>query len=115
MVQGPKEEEHFYRPRKPRESSFYQLVERFYPEFEEVYEERYGKRYGFWRPIIATAVSRFLECGDPKPGFARVRCPKCRHELFVALICFSYCTAFVPADIPVAFRLSGSVRCYGSQ
>jgi|LWDU01.1.fsa_nt_gi hypothetical protein len=36
MVQGPKEEAHFYRPRKPRESSFYQLVERFYPEFEKI-------------------------------------------------------------------------------
>jgi len=91
MVQGPKEEEHFYRPRKPRESSFYQRVERFYPEFEEAYEERYGKRYGFWRPIIATAVSRFLECGDPKHGFARVRCPKCRHELFVAFSCRGRC------------------------
>ena len=34
-----------------------------------------------------TAVSKFLECGDLTHGFARVRCPKCRHELFVAFSC----------------------------
>ncbi len=38
---------------------------------------------GFWLPIILGAVERFLDCGDLKKGFARVRCPKCRHELFV--------------------------------
>lgn len=47
-------------------SPFSQLVERFYPEFEALYEERYQERYGFWRPIIAPAVAKFLECGDLK-------------------------------------------------
>jgi len=32
------------RPRHPQESPFYRLVERFYPEFEAVYEERYQER-----------------------------------------------------------------------
>ena len=67
------------------------MVERFYPEFERVYSERYQERYGFWRPIIATAVAKFLECGDLKEGFARVRCSKCRHELFVAFSCRGRC------------------------
>jgi hypothetical protein len=49
------------------------LVERFYAEFEAVYEELYRERYGFWRPIIGTVVRTFLECGDLKYGFARVR------------------------------------------
>ena len=62
-----------------------QLVERFYPDFERVYESRYQGRYGFWRPtcppkprrrrVIARAVERFLDCGDLKKGFAWVRCP----------------------------------------
>ncbi len=47
MVQGPEEEGRFYRPRQPQLSPFYQLVERFYPQFEAVYEERYQERYGF--------------------------------------------------------------------
>lgn len=33
-------------PLQRQETPFYRLVERFYPEFERVYEERYG----FWRP-----------------------------------------------------------------
>jgi len=71
MFCGAKEAGGVYRPRHPQESPFYQLVERFYPEFEAVYEERYQERYGFWRPIIGTVVRKFLECGDLKQGFAR--------------------------------------------
>jgi hypothetical protein len=84
---GSKETGGVYRSRRPQESPFYKLVERFFPQFEAVYQERYQERYGFWRPIIATAVARFLECGDLKQGFARVRCPKCRHEILVAFSC----------------------------
>jgi len=80
-----------YRSRHPQESPFYRLVERFFPEFESVYEERYQERYGFWRAIIGTVVRKFLECGDLKHGFARVRCPKCREELFVPFSCRVRC------------------------
>jgi hypothetical protein len=76
-----------YRPRHPQQTPFYQLVERFYPEFEAVYEERYG----FRRPIIGTVVRKFLACGDLKHGFARVRCPRCREELFVPFSCRGRC------------------------
>ena len=61
----------FYRPRQPKATAFYQLVERFYPQFKAVYEERYQECYGFWRPIIGTVVEQFLECGDLSQGFAR--------------------------------------------
>jgi len=43
------------------------------------------------RRIIATAIAKFLECGDLKQGFARVRCPKCQHEMFVAFSCRGRC------------------------
>jgi Transposase zinc-binding domain len=77
---GPEVAGSVYHPRQPQQTPFYQLVQRFYPQFEAVYEERYQERYGFWRPIIGTVVRKFLECGDLKQGFARVRCPKCREE-----------------------------------
>jgi hypothetical protein len=64
---------------------FYELVTRFYPQLEAVYEERFQERYGFWRPILGTVVRKFLECGDLKQGFVRVRCPQCREEFSVAL------------------------------
>jgi len=70
--------------RQPKQSAFYQLVEGFYPQSAAAYEQRYQECYGFWRPAIATAVQKFLECGDLHQGFARVRCPKCAHEFFVA-------------------------------
>ena len=91
MFCGAKEAGGVYRPRHQQQSPFYQLVERFYPEFEAVYEERYQERYGFWRPIIGTVVRKFLECGDLKHGFARVRCPNCREEFFVPYSCRGRC------------------------
>ena len=101
MVCEAKEGVGFYRPRQPQVTPFYKLVARFYPEFERVYAERTQERYGFWRStcppkprrrrVVARAVERFLDCGDLKKGFARVRCPKCRHELFVAFSCRGRC------------------------
>ena len=91
MACGSKEAGGVYRPRHPQQTPFYQLVERFFPQFEAVYEERYQERYGFWRPIIGTTVRKFLECGDLRHGFARVRCPKCREEFFVPFSCRVRC------------------------
>ena len=36
-------------------------------------------------------ILAWAECGDLKKGFARVRCPNCRHELFVAFSCRGRC------------------------
>ena len=58
MACGPKEAG-VYRPRHPQQSPFYQLVERFFPQFQAAYEKRYQERYGFWRPIIGTVVRKF--------------------------------------------------------
>ena len=77
----------FYRSRRPELSPFYQLVEKYFDEFEQVYPERYGMRFGFWRPVIRGAIDKFLECGDLRHGFARVRCPKCGEQFFVAFSC----------------------------
>jgi len=62
-----------YRPRRPRETAFYRLVEEHYERFEQVYPERYEDGYGFFRPIIRDTVYKYLGCGDLKQGFARLR------------------------------------------
>ena len=90
-----------YRPRRPRDSPLYQLLDRYYDEFERVYDDRYQKRYGYWRPVISRAVDlaagrrclriKVLACGDLKEGFARVRCPRCRYEFFLAFSCRRRC------------------------
>ena len=80
-----------YRPRRPRESPLYRTIERYLPEFERIYARRYARRYGPWRPIIGQVARRLLRCGDPHLGFARVRCPDCRHEMFVPFSCRHRC------------------------
>ncbi len=80
-----------YRPRQPRQSPLYRTIERYLTEFERTYDQRYAKRYGAWRPIIGEVTRRFLRCGDLHFGFARVRCPDCRHEMFVAFSCQQRC------------------------
>ena len=63
-----------------------------FPTFQQVYDERYQAKYGFWRPVIDRSVTAFLKCGDLHEGFARVRCPDCQHEMFVAFSCKHRCT-----------------------
>jgi len=77
----------FYRPRTPETSLFFKVVTGHFDGFERAYPALFQARYGFWRPVIRRAVDKFLKCGDLKEGFARVRCPDCGHELFVAYSC----------------------------
>ena len=76
-----------YRPRRPRETPLYRLVEEHYERFEQVYPERYEDRYGFFRLVIRETVYKYLGRGDLKQGFARVRCRECGHEYLLAYSC----------------------------
>jgi hypothetical protein len=76
-----------YRPRRPRETAFYRLVEEHYERFEQAYPERYEDRYGYFRSVIRETVYKYLGCGDLKQGFARVRCRDCGHEYLLAYSC----------------------------
>jgi hypothetical protein len=49
-----------YRPRRSRLTTLYRLVEQHHEQFQRVYAERYQQRYGFWRPVIADAIARYL-------------------------------------------------------
>ena len=60
------------------------MVREHFDEFEKVYPERYQKAYGYWRPVVRSSIDKFVKGGDLKQGFARVRCPDCRKEFFVA-------------------------------
>jgi hypothetical protein len=76
-----------YRHRDHAASPFYKVVRDHVDEFERVYDERYRVKYGFWRAVIRSSIDKFLKCGDLKEGFARVRCPDCGEEFFVAFSC----------------------------
>jgi len=42
---------------------------------------------GFFRPIVKEVVERYLDCGNPRCGFARIRCPDCRDERLLMFSC----------------------------
>lgn len=55
--------------------------------FDQDYAERFERKHGFFRPVIREVVQDYLDCGDLKQGFARVRCPDCAHEYLLAFSC----------------------------
>lgn len=68
-----------YRPRKPRASALYRCADRHLPELRA--EGRVQ------RLLEQRVIERFLECGDPHYGFARIYCPGCRHDYLLAFSC----------------------------
>ena len=76
-----------YRPRSPQKSPFYQCIADHFEEFIQVYDERYEREYGFWRPVIAEVIQKYLECGDLAHGFARIRCDHCGQTFILAFSC----------------------------
>jgi hypothetical protein len=76
-----------YRPRSPRTTPLYRLVEAHYDEVKGQWEERFEGRYGYWRGFVDEQVRRYLDCGLYENGFARIRCPDCRAEYLLAFSC----------------------------
>ena len=66
-----------YRPRHPECTVLYRVLFQYFDQFLAEYESRFEKEYGFLRPIIKDVVERYLDCGNPRCGFARIRCPDC--------------------------------------
>jgi len=40
------------------------------------YESGFEREYGFLRPVVKEIVERYLDCGNSRCGFARLRCPE---------------------------------------
>ena len=76
-----------YRPRDPRKTALWGLLDTLYERVKGSWEERFERRYGFWRGLADEVVARYLDCGDWNSGFARVRCRKCPQEFLVAFSC----------------------------
>lgn len=76
-----------YRPRRPRSSRLYRLVEESYEAVKGTWEERYESRYGRWRGFVDEVVYAFADCGDLHRGFARVYCDACQSEYLLAFSC----------------------------
>jgi hypothetical protein len=77
-----------YRPRDPRKTALWGLLDTLYERVKGEWEERFERRYGFWRGLTDEVVARYLDCGDWNSGFARVRCRRCPEEFLVAFSCY---------------------------
>lgn len=52
-----------YRPRRPRASPLYRLLERHFRTLSLVWDERFAATGGAWRAVIPKVVDQFLACG----------------------------------------------------
>ena len=68
-----------YRPRRPRASPLWQCAKR---HAKELYAAG-GSR----RALESQVIERFIECGDPHHGFARIYCDACGHDYLLAYSC----------------------------
>jgi len=76
-----------YRPRSPRTTVLFQLVEAHYEDVKSLWEDRFEKTHGWWRGFTDTAIARYLDCASPECGFARLRCDTCRAERLLLSSC----------------------------
>ena len=76
-----------YRPRHPERTALYRVLFHNFDRFLTVYESRFEKEYGHLRPVVREVVERYLDCGNPRSGFARIRCPDCHGEHLLTFSC----------------------------
>jgi hypothetical protein len=75
-----------YQPRSSRNSAYHRLVEDNFDNLELVWDSKYQKMYGYWRPHVLNVIQKYLDCGDPHLGFARVKCSDCNTEYLLPLL-----------------------------
>jgi len=76
-----------YCPRHPERTVFYRVLFHYFESFLLEYENRFERHFGHLRPIIQEVVDKYLDCGNPKCGFARIRCPDCGTERLLMFSC----------------------------
>jgi hypothetical protein len=76
-----------YRPRQPRKTALYQLVEKYYEDVKAQWEDRFEKKFGRWRGFIDNVVWRYLDCGVEEAGFVRLKCDSCGLEKLLTFSC----------------------------
>lgn len=83
----PLEHANAYKPRSPRKNVYYRCVEDHFEQLENAWEDHYQQKFGYWRSFVMKIIYKYLECGDLRFGFARVRCDTCHHEYLLAFSC----------------------------
>lgn len=98
-----------YRPRRPKGSALFHLVEECYEDVKGVWEERYEAKYGRWRGFVDETIYAFSDCGDLSRGFARVLCDACRSEYLLAPLRAGWNTLAARPVQTAAFEIEGGL------
>jgi hypothetical protein len=65
----------------------YRVLFHYFDQFLAEYESCFERESGFLRSIIKEVVERYLDCGNPRCGFARIRCSACGEERLLMFSC----------------------------
>jgi len=76
-----------YRQRHPERMVLYRVLFHHISGFLKAYESRFEREYGYLRPIVEKVVDKYLDCGNPKCGFARIKCSDCGREKLLMFSC----------------------------
>ena len=71
------------------------MLQDHWDAFVAVYQEQFQHQHGALRSVVEQVVPRYLDCGNPMNGFARIRCDECGHERLLAFSC--RCRGFCPS------------------
>ncbi len=75
-----------YQHRRPKKSVLYQIIQQ---NLNTLFAQAEAQSdYGFGYPnYVKREFERYLSCGMPCAGFARIRCPDCGYERLLAFSC----------------------------
>jgi hypothetical protein len=65
----------------------YRVIFHHIDRFLKAYESSFEREYGYLRPIVQEVVDKYLDCGNPKCGFARIRCSDLGKEKLLMFSC----------------------------
>ena len=80
-----------YRPRDPRKTPLFHLLESLYESVKLAWEERFEARYGFWQVSWDDAVAHYLDCGIWDSGY-------------VVTQSYYHCTTPTPSQVRITRR-----------
>jgi len=77
----------FYYQRHPERTVLYRVLFHYFEQFLHEYENQFERLHGYLRPIVEEVVDKYLDCGNPKCGFARIKCSNCGREKLLMFSC----------------------------
>ena len=76
-----------YCQRHPERTVLYRVMFHYFEQFLHEYENQFERLHGYLRPIVKEVVDKYLDCGNPKCGFARIKCSDCGREKLLMFSC----------------------------